>query len=151
MSSIATLTAFDGAGTPVQHDFLALSTGNNQGLNDADYRESLSGVPVYGCPSVKLSHTSKPKNGVYTSTMMVWVPVMEAVLNQNAAGYTAQPKVAHTVQFRVEMKSHERADIATRRIARQLVANLLGGKTTTQTVTTTGPAPELFDQLISPT
>lgn len=151
MSSIALLSAFDGAATPVQHDFQPLNVGNANGVIAAAYRESLTGVPVYGQPNVEFQHTAKPKNGLYTSTLFVRLPVMEAVTNQNASGYTAQPKVAHMVQFRIEMKSHERADIATRRIARQLATNILGGKTTTQPVTTTGPSAEMFDQLISPT
>lgn len=151
MSSIATLIAFDGASTPVVHNLLAISVQRVAKRVNALYRESLASVPVYGQPRVTIYQDDRSSNGVYRNGVLVEVPVMESVLNQNAAGYTAAPKVAHTVSIRTELLAHERSDITVRRLTRQLAVNILNGITTTVTPTTTGPAPELFDQLIMPT
>jgi hypothetical protein len=76
---------------------------------------------------------------------------METVTNQNAAGYTAAPKVAHVVSVRTELLAHERSDITIRRLTRQLHVNILDGNVATRAAVTTGPVPELFDQLVVPT
>ncbi len=151
MSQIANLTAFDGAATPVSHTFNPISVIDDKGLVTALYREPLANVPLYGQPIVKLWSFPRTKNGVYRSIAQVEVPVMESVLNQNASGYTAAPKVAHIVTAKVEMLTHERCDITTRRLVRVLACNIASGLTTTQAVTATGPGPELLDQVVSPT
>jgi hypothetical protein len=151
MSSIANLIAFDGAATPVSHTFLPINILDSGSETVALYRESLASVPVYGQPTVKMSLGKRSKNGVYRTLVQVDVPVMEAILNQNAAGYTAAPKVAHTVSDRFEQFAHERSDITVRRLERQLLVNIAGGIAMTVTPVTTGPAPELIDQLITPT
>lgn len=151
MSSLANLVAFDGATTPISHTFLPLRVENGVGSVKAFYRESLTGVPIYGQPAVTITQGKRSKNGLYRSEILVEIPVMEAVLNQNASGYTAQPKVAHVVTTGFYQIAHERSDIAVRRLARQLAVNITNGLATTQTVTTTGPASELIDQLIVPT
>lgn len=151
MSSIANIVAFDGAATPVSHTMLPLSVQRDKKRVNAFYRESLSGVPVYGQPRVTIYQDDRLPTGVFRNGILVEVPVMESVLNQNAAGYTAPPKVAHVVSLRTELLAHERSDIAIRRLARQLGVNILGSIATTVTPVTTGPVPELFDQLIMPT
>jgi hypothetical protein len=76
---------------------------------------------------------------------------METVSNQNSAGYTASPKVAHTVTYYEEGRFHERSDVVIRRLVRKLHLNILDGVTVTGAAGTTGPAPELFDSMIIPT
>lgn len=151
MSSIANLVAFDGAATPVSHTFTALSV-NRQGTRvSAYYREALASVPVYAQPRVTVYSDDRSKNGVYRGGVLTEVPVMETVTNQNAAGYTAAPKVAHVVSVRTELLAHERSDITIRRLTRQLHVNMLDGNVATRAAVTTGPVPELFDQLVVPT
>lgn len=151
MSQIANLVAFDGAATPVSHTFAPISVVDDKGVVTGLYRESLAAVPLYGQPTVETWAFARTKAGIYRTIVQVKVPVMESVLNQNASGYTAAPKVAHVVTARVEMISHERCDITTRRLVRALATNIANGLTATQAVTTAGPGPELLDQVISPT
>ncbi len=151
MSSIANLVAFDGAGTPVSHTLLPISVVDDKSFVEALYRESASGVPVYGQITARIRQFPRTKTGIYRSVIQVDVPVMEAVNNQNSAGYTAAPKVAHVISTRVEQLAHERSDINIRRLARQLAINIAGGVVTTVAPVTTGPGPELVDQLVLPT
>lgn len=151
MSAIANLVAFDGATTPVSHTFNPISVTRVGARVSAFYREALSSVPVYAQPRVTVYQDDRSKTGVYRNGVLVEVPVMETVTNQNAAGYTAAPKVAHIVSVRTELLAHERSDITIRRLTRQLAANILEGNVATRNATLTGPVPELFDQLIVPT
>ncbi len=150
MSAIANLVAFDGAATPVSHTLVPISVSREGTDVLAEWREMLASVPSYA--QVRASTRSQRlKSGVYKQTLTVVVPVMETVTNQNAAGYTAAPKVAYENTFQIVGYFHERSDITGRRLARQLAANILDGNTATRAATTTGPAPELYDQLVSPT
>lgn len=83
--------------------------------------------------------------------MRVVVPVMESVSGQNAAGYTAAPKVAYENTVVTTGFFHERSDSVGRRLVRQLSLNILGSIGTSVTPVQTGPAPELFDLLVAPT
>jgi len=151
MSSIANLVAFDGASTPVEHTFLPEGIKNADGEIVAEYVEPLAGVPTYASPRVVVGRGKRLKSGVYRSYLTVTVPVMEAVLNQNAAGYTAAPKVAYEDKIQIVQFAHERSTSASRRLVRQLAINIAGGKLTTVTPATTGPVPELFDTGVAPT
>jgi len=73
---------------------------------------------------------------------------MEAVSGQNSSGYTAPPKVAYVDTHEEVGYFHERSVVNGRRLARQLSLNIAGGVSTSVTPVTTGPSPELFDQLI---
>lgn len=150
MSAIADITVFDGAATPVSHTLKAISVTREKGKVIADWRESLAGVPAYA--QVRASMTiEKLKSGVYRVESRVVVPVMETVSGQNAAGYTAAPKVAYENTTVLTSFFHERSDITGRRLARQLAVNLAGNVTTSVAAATTGPLPELFDLLVAPT
>ncbi len=150
MSNIANITVFDGAATPVSHTLVAQSVTREKGKVTAEWREGLSGVPVYA--QVRLTLTcEKLKSGVYRTEQRVVVPVMETVSGQNAAGYTAAPKVAYENTVVTTGFFHERSDIAGRRLVRQMATNLMGAVATSVTPVTTGFTPELFDQLVSPT
>ncbi len=151
MSSIANLVAFDGAATPVSHTFLPQQINNIAGEIEAIYLESLSGVPIYASPKCVIGRSKRQKSGVYRSVITVEVPVMEAVLNQNASGYTAAPKVAFVDKVQIVQFAHERSTVASRRLTRQLAINIANGILTTVTPVTTGPAAELFDSGVAPT
>lgn len=150
MSNIANITVFDGAATPVSHILQAISVTKSKDKVVAEWREMLTSVPSYA--QVRASMTMELlKTGVYRLEVKTVVPVMETVSGQNAAGYTAAPKVAYENTNSSVAYFHQRSTIADRRLSRQLHVNLLGSIATTVTPVQTGPAPELFDLLVSPT
>jgi len=150
MSAIADIVAFDGAASPVSHTFKAISVTREKGLVKAEWREAVASLPVYAQARVSMT-IEKTKSGVYKTESRVVVPVMEAVTNQNAAGYTAAPKVAYENTVVTTGWFHERSDITGRRLVRQLAVNIDGSIATTVTPVATGPVPELFDLLVAPT
>lgn len=150
MSSIANLVAFDGAGTPVSHTLAGVAVSRDKDKVTAEWREGLAGVPVDAqvrCTMI----LQRLKSGVFRTETKVEVPVQETISNQNAAGYTAAPKVAYVNTIQVIGFFHARSDQTGRRLARQLAVNIANGVVGTVTPTTSGPCPELIDQLISPT
>lgn len=150
MSAIANITVFDGASTPVSHTLTAISVTRESGKVIAEYREKSATVPDYAQVRCTLTMT-KLKSGVTKTEKRVVVPVMEAVLNQNAAGYTAAPKVAYENTVITTGFFHERSTVTDRRLARQIAVNLDGNISTSIVPVQTGPVPELFDLLVSPT
>lgn len=150
MSAISDITVFDGAATPVSHVLKAISVTREKGKVMAEWREGLTGVPVYACVRASMA-IEKLRSGVYKVEQRVVVPVMETVGSQNAAGYTAAPKVAYENTVITTGFFHERSDAAGRRLVRQLSINLSGNISTTVAAATGGPLPELFDLLVSPT
>lgn len=150
MSAQANIVAFDGAATPVSHTLVPADASRDASSGEliAEWREALTTVPVYA--QVRAKTTCKRlASGVYRVATIVEVPVMESVSGQNAAGYTAAPKVAYTNTVQVVGYFHERSTVAERRLARQLAVNIAGSVSTSVTPVTTGVVPELMDQLIS--
>ena len=150
MSAIANITVFDGAATPVSHTLTAISVTRANGKVTADWREMLASIPAYAQVRAQMT-VERLKSGVYKVEQRTVVPVMEAVLNQNAAGYTAAPKVAYENTFVTVGYFSERSLVSDRRLARQIHINIAGNISTSVVAATSGPAPELFDQLVSPT
>lgn len=150
MSAISDIVAFDGAATPVSHTLKAISVTREKGKVSAEWRESTTGVPAYAQVRASMS-IEKLRSGVYKVEQRVVVPVMESISGQNAAGYTAAPKVAYENTLVTTGWFHERSDITGRRLARQLSVNITGSIATSVTPVTTGPLPELFDLLVAPT
>lgn len=150
MSAIAAITVFDGAPTPVSHTLQPISVTKNGNQVLAEWRENNAAVPTYAQlrTSMKLEVL---KSGVYRVEQRVVVPVMESISGQNAAGYTAAPKVAFEDQLVIIGYFHQRSTITSRRLARQLAVNLSGNVSTPVAPETTGPLPELFDLLVAPT
>lgn len=149
MSQIANLVAFDGAATPVSHTFLPVSVVREKDEVIADWREAVASVPVYAQPRVTM-RLKRMGSGVYRVSSRVSVPVMETVGSQNAAGYTAAPKVAYENTVETVGYFHERSDITGRRLVRQLATNISGGVTTSVAPVVTGPVADLFDLLSAP-
>lgn len=149
MSQIANLVAFDGAATPVSHTFLPVSVVRDKDEVVAEWREALASVPVYAQPRVTMK-MKRMGSGVYRVSSRVSVPVMETVGSQNAAGYTAAPKVAYENTVETIGYFHERSDITGRRLARQLAVNIDNGVATSVAPVTTGPIADLFDLLSPP-
>lgn len=150
MSAIANLVAFDGAATPVSHTLVGTSVSREKGRTEALYREQVAGVPVEAQVRAMLS-LERLKSGIYKTEVRVVIPVMETVSNQNAAGYTAQPKVAYENTCISTGFFSSRSDVIGRRTCRVLANNIMNGLTTTLAAITTGPGPEVVDQLVAPT
>lgn len=151
MSAIANITVFDGAGTPVSHTLVAESVSRpSKTAIEATYRETGLAVPTIAQPRLVLSKDIT-KNRVYVSKRTLEVPVMESISGQNAAGYTAAPRVAHIMKDVRIQYMHERSDVAGRRLVRQMGINLDGSVATSVAAVATGPVPELFDLLVAPT
>jgi hypothetical protein len=150
MSQIANIITFDGAATPVSHTLVPVSVSRKGDMIQALWRELLASVPDYAQVRYEASHAVL-KSGVKRSEWKIVVPVMEAILNQNAAGYTAAPKVAFEDTFGFFSYAHPRSTVAGRRLARQLMVNTSGNVSTSVAASTTGPFSELFDSLLMPT
>lgn len=93
MSAISTITIADGESTPVTHNFLPVASGP-----ESFWREAVSGVPLIGQPTVSAKMVSKPSDAVQKVIVTSELPVLEVVTGQNAAGYSAAPKIAYTVK-----------------------------------------------------
>lgn len=150
MSAIANITVFDGAATPVSHTLVAISVTRKDSEVTALWREMLASVPAYAQVRCEMKIATL-KSGVWKTERRVVVPVMEAVLNQNAAGYTAMPKVAYENTYVNTGFFHPRSTVTDRRLGRQLGVNIDGNISTSVTPLSTGPLPELVDQLVAPT
>jgi hypothetical protein len=148
MAQQANLTVFDGAATPVSHTLLAVSITRENGVIKAQWRENTSGVPVEAQIRASMSLQQRTNSGVYQVDAVVEVPVMETIGAQNSAGYTAAPKVAYVNTYKTQGLFHPRSDTVGRRLARQLMINLLGNVTTSVAAATSGPFPDVFDNLI---
>lgn len=148
MAQQANITVFDGAATPVTHTLVGEGIERMpDGTLRAAWKESLGGVPDYAQMRAVMTKR-KLKSGVWRVSVRAEVPVMESVSGQNSSGYTAPPKVAYTDTVDVVGLFHERSTLTGRRLVRQLAINLLGNVSTSVAPVTTGPAPELMDQLI---
>lgn len=148
MAAIAAITVFDGAATPVSHTLNAISVvSQSSGVVTALWRENLAATPAYA--NISFEMKMEPLNsGVYRNSAVVKVPVMEAILNQNAQGYTAAPKVAYENRFSAQSLCSPRSTVTDRRIARQILTNLLNNISTTVAAATSGPVPDLFDSWV---
>jgi hypothetical protein len=149
MSAIANIAVYDGAATPVLHTLVPVSVTREKGRVEAIWREQLTGVPVDAQVSCTMS-IEQMTSGVYKCITRVEIPVMESISGQNSAGYTAAPKVAYRDTMVNTGLFHERSTGAGRRSVRQLGINILGNVGTSVAAATTGPAPDLFDQLVAP-
>lgn len=151
MSNIANITVYDGAATPVLHTLVPVSVSReSDGSVLAMWRENAAGVPVIAQVTCSMKLT-KLRNGVYRTERVVEVPSMESVSGQNAAGYTAAPKVAHVVKDIHIQFAHERSTLTDRRITRMIGVNIDNNVTTSVAAATSGPASELYDSLIAAT
>lgn len=150
MSAIANITVFDGAATPVSHTLVAISVTREKSKITAEWREKLSTLPD-NAQVAAFATLEKLKSGTIKTELRTEVPTMEAVLNQNAAGYTAAPKIAYVDTMLSTAFNHPRSSVTGRRLGRQLHVNLMGNISTSVAPVTTGPMPELFDQWVSVT
>lgn len=151
MGQQANITVFDGASTPVSHTLVGDGVYRDKdGTIRATWKESLSTVPDAAQVRVTMTKRKLP-SGVWRVSQRTEVPVMESVSGQNSSGYTAPPKVAYVDTVEVVGFFHERSTQASRRLCRQLSINVGNNVSTSVAPVTTGPSPELFDQLLQVT
>lgn len=150
MSQIANIVVFDGAATPVSHTLVPVSVTREGEVVTAVYREQIASLPVEAQVRLTLTAT-KLKSGTVRSSASFVVPVMESVAGNNAAGYTAAPKVAYEDRTDLVSYAHPRSTISSRRLARMLAINAGNNVSTSVAAATAGPLAELIDLLISPT
>lgn len=151
MGQQANITVFDGAATPVSHTLVGDGVFRDKdGTLRAIWKESLASLPEYA--QVRLTMTKKKlPSGIFRVAQRTEVPVMESISGQNSSGYTAPPKVAYVDTHEEVGYFHERSTVNGRRLVRQMSLNIAGNVGTSVAPVTTGPSPELFDQLIQVT
>lgn len=149
MSAQANIVAFDGAATPVSHTLIPMGVTKENGSINAEWAERLAGVPL-DAQVTTVTRSRKLKDGRHQVSISTSVSVMESISGQNAAGYTAAPDIAYTDVVVTTGYFSPRSPTTQRRLVRQLHLNQLGNVSTSVAAATTGPVPELFDQMISP-
>lgn len=151
MATQASIVAFDGAATPVTHTFDGAGSSYDAVLGYiAEWREILATVPEYA--QIKLTAKKRMlKNRVWRVEFQVSVPVMESVSGVNSSGYTAAAKVAYPNNVALVCYFSERATPIERRLARQLLINIVNGVATSVVPVVTGNVTQLIDSNIFPT
>lgn len=151
MSQQANIVAFDGAATPVSHTLLPV---DNKVLPNGErvsiWRENLAALPDEAQVTMALFQR-KVRSGLRETVLRVDVPVMESVSGQNAAGYTAAPKVAYVDRVEIIGKAHPRSTPTTRAIALQLARNIFNNVSVTAPPVSTGVASEALKDGFMPT
>lgn len=152
MSQMAgTITVFDGAATPVSHTLTAVrSWVEPDGTQMALWREINAALPKEASITFLMSQKTL-RSGVVETRSRVDVPVMESVAGQNAAGYTAAPKVAYHDSSESVSRAHPRSTPTGRRLCKQILINLLNNVSTSVTPISAGPIDEAASSLIMPT
>lgn len=150
MSQIANIAVYDGASTPVLHTLVPVSVVRDGDSVVAVWREQLASLPVEAQVHATLTAT-KLKSGTVRSSFSTVVPVMESIAGNNAAGYTAAPKVAYEDRTDLVSYAHPRSTITSRRLCRMLAVNAGNNVSTSVAAATAGVVSELIDSLISPT
>lgn len=150
MAQLANITVFDGASTPVSHTLVGISVTKTNGVITAMWREQNPALPMEAQITLEMS-LKQLASGVWVSTQTTSVPVMESVSGNNAAGYTAAPRVAYVDRFVTTGYAHPRSTITSRRLARQIHLNVSSNVATSVVPASAGFSPELFDQLVSAT
>lgn len=151
MANIANITVFDGATTPVSHTLLPVSVAKEaDGTLLAIWREAIASLPAEAQVRVE-ARQRVLRSGVVETRIRVVVPVMESISGQNAAGYTAAPKVAYSDTIETVSYAHPRSTITSRRLAKQIMTNLSNNISTTVAAATSGVFDEAVSQLFMPT
>lgn len=150
MANIANIVVFDGAATPVSHTLVPVEVSKENGLIQATWREQIATLPTEAQVRVEMKQR-RLKSGVVETRTRVSVPVMESVSGQNAAGYTAAPKVAFEDAYEEISYAHPRSTITSRRIAKQILTNLSNNVSTTVAAATSGVFDEANVQQVMPT
>lgn len=148
MANIANIVVYDSGA--VAHTFNPVSTSREGDTQVAEWRENAAGVPLEAQSTI-IARLQKSKSGVNRVDLEVVVPTLETIGAQNAAGYTAAPKVAYVLRGKAQFFWHPRTTEANRTFVRQILANFVNGVATNVAPTTTGLVPDLADRVLFPT
>lgn len=151
MSQQANIVVFDGAATPVSHTLIPT---DNKVLKDgtrlAVWRENLQNLPTEAQVRAELRQRDLP-SGVTETRFRVVFPVMESIGSQNAAGYTAAPKVAFEDADEWVKYAHKRSTPSSRAISAQALRNVMNNTSTSVAAVAAGPLKEAFVDQFMPT
>lgn len=151
MAQQADIVVYDGAATPVAH---TLKPVDNKVLKDgtrlAIWRENLASLPSEAQVRAELRQRELP-SGVVETRFRVVFPVMESIGSQNAAGYTAAPKVAFEDADEWVKYSHRRATPTSRAISSQALRNVMNNVTTSVAAVGAGVLKDAFVDQFMPT
>lgn len=150
MAAIAAIQAWDAEATPLSHTFDPQDVARDGNTLTASWKELVAGVPEYALNRLSIKR-QKLASGVTKVSIRLEIPVMESVSGQNAAGYTAAPAVAYVDAGEVTFFVHPRSVSTGRLRLRQLLGNILCGRTSTVTPFVTGQVPDAVDRLMMPT
>lgn len=121
MSQIAPIAVADATSpTPVTHTFNPVSSGPV-----ALYRESLTAIPLVGQGIMELVNRSGSDAALQRVRVKMMLPALEQVTGQNAAGYTAAPKVAYTNSVIIDFLLPNRGTVQQRKDLRTMLKNSL--------------------------
>jgi hypothetical protein len=118
MSAIANVVILDSQPTPVSHTFVPVQTSPSP-----KWRDGVVGLPVSGQATILAQQTQR--NGLFKTRLVMEIPVMEVASGENDEGYTAAPKVAHTMRIDCVFFAHQRTTMAQREDALELFRNSL--------------------------
>ncbi len=151
MSQQANIAVYDGAATPVLHTLLPA---DNKVLKDgtrlATWRENVLSLPSEAQVYAELRQITRP-SGVVESRFRVVFPVMESIGSQNAAGYTAAPKVAFEDADEWVKYAHRRSTPTSRQTCSQAFRNIVNNVSTSVAAVSTGVAKEAMIDQFMPT
>lgn len=150
MSGMANIVVYDGASTPIAHTLVPISSKTIGDVVVALWREQLPTLPIEAQVYCEMKQRTLKSGVVETRTRVVF-PVMESISGQNAAGYTAAPKVAYSDANEWVNYAHPRSTIAGKRIAKQALTNLSNNIATTVAAATSGVFDEANVQTVMPT
>lgn len=120
MSQIAPISVADGKATPVVHVFNPVTS-----ASEAMYRESISSLPLIGQGTLVTNLKSQPSAAMQRIRIKLSLPALETASGQNAAGYTAAPKVAYSNDVFIDFVLNSRGTVDQRKDLRVMLSNLL--------------------------
>lgn len=151
MAQQADIAVYDGAATPILHTLKPVdNTVHKDGTRFALWRENLPMLPTAAQVRAEMRQRVLV-SGVTETRFRVVFPVMEAVAGQNAAGYTAAPKVAYEDSWETVEFAHPRSTPASRAICAQASRNIVNNVSTSVAAVAAGVVKDGFVDLFMPT
>lgn len=118
MPAIATVAISDGKSVPETHSYFPV-----QSAPVSVWREDVETLPIAGQGQLTLGLSSKAD--LYKLRVTLDLPVMEEAAGANPSGYTAAPKVAHTVRADCTFFASKRSTAGQRNDLMELFMNAL--------------------------
>lgn len=118
MPAINTVVVNDAETTPVAHTYYPV-----QSSPVAVYRENIAALPISGQGQITLGLSQKGE--LYKLRVTMDLPVMEEASGANPQGYTAAPRVAHTVRADCTFFATRRSTASQRKNLMELFMNSL--------------------------